>query len=125
MTLYHFCSDKHVKKILRQGLTIGYLTEPTPQGFIIHKGWIWLTTNLDPKNQSWATRNVVKYIRTAYRLKIDIPDSELDRMYDREKLTALYPSCGVLFDGWPGSENWRVFKGIIHKEWIVDYGRSI
>ena len=73
----------------------------------------------DPKNQSWATRNIVKYSRTAWRLTIDIPEVALSRLYDRFGITAMYPACACLFDGWPGSENWRVFHGVIPKEWIM------
>ena len=50
---------------------------------------------------------------------VDIPDVELSRLYDRFGITAMYPACACLFDGWPGSENWRVFHGVIPKEWIV------
>lgn len=32
MILYHFCADRHIKSILRSGLTKGGLTEITPHG---------------------------------------------------------------------------------------------
>lgn len=51
MTLYHFCADRHIKGILHNGLTEGGLTEITPHGFILHTGWIWLTTDPDAKNR--------------------------------------------------------------------------
>lgn len=119
MTFYHFCADKHVKKILRQGLTIGALTEPTPQGYIIHIGWIWLTTDPDPNNQSWNTMNAINYSRTAWRLTVDIPDSERKRIYSRFGIASVYPACDMLFKGFKGSESWRVYHGMIPKEWIV------
>ena len=118
MTLYHFCADKHVKQILRQGLTIGGVAEPTNTGYLIHNGWMWLTLDPDPARQSWATRNVVKYSRTAWRLTVEIPDDELVKLYDRNTLPMLYPNTAMLFKGWPGSENWRIFHGVIPKEWI-------
>lgn len=43
MTLYHFCAAKHVKK------------DTARTGVYIHNGWIWLTKDTDPANQSWAT----------------------------------------------------------------------
>lgn len=49
MTLYHFCADRHIKGILHNGLMEGGLTEITPHGFILHTGWIWLTTDPDAK----------------------------------------------------------------------------
>lgn len=119
MTLYHFCADKHVKQIMRKGLTIGVVTEPTPAGYIMHNGWIWLTTDPNPTRQSWATRHQIKYSRTAWRLTIEIPAEFIERLFDRPMLTAIYPTTYRLFDGWPGSENWRIFHGMIPREWIV------
>lgn len=118
MTLYHFCANKNIKSILRNGLSVGGLTEITPWGYIVHSGWIWLTTDPDPARQSWATRNVVRYSRTAWRLTIEIPDDELDQLYDRDRIRALYPSAALLFSGWSGSENWRVYHGIIPHGYI-------
>ena len=123
MTIYHFCADKHVKNIMRKGLTIGSVVEPTETGFILHNGWMWLTLDPEPNRQSWATQNRVKYSRTAWRLTIDIPDDEWYKLYDREKLCARYPACDALFEGWPGSDNWRVFHGMIPKHWIVNAER--
>ena len=119
MTLYHFCAERHVKQILRQGLTQGGLTEPTPTGFFLHKGWTWLTKDPDPNNQSWATHIMVKNKRTAWRLTIEIPNDEIRKLYDRSRIRMLYPACDLLFQGYLGSENWRVFHGVIPKEWIV------
>ena len=119
MTLYHFCADRHVKSILRQGLKIGAVAEPTSKGFIIHNGYIWLTTDGDPARQSWATKNAIKYSRTAWRLTIEIPESETGRLYNGSTLPLLYPGARLLFEGWIGSYNWRVFHGMIPKEWIV------
>lgn len=125
MILYHFCADRHIKSILRSGLTKGGLTEITPHGFILHAGWVWLTTDLDAKKQSWATRNAIQYSRTAWRLTVEIPDDELDRIYDRQRLQMVYPLTAPLFEGWPGSENWRVYHGRIPREYIKAYERSL
>ena len=119
MTLYHFCAEKHVRQILRSGLTVGAVAEPTFPGFIIHNGYIWLTTDPDPKRQSWATRNMIKYSRTAYRLTVEIPAGECYRIHDRDTLTLMFPNSYMLFERWAGSENWRVFHGVIPKAWIV------
>ncbi len=125
MTLYHFCADRHIKGILHNGLTEGGLTEITPHGFILHTGWIWLTTDPDAKKQSWATRNAIQYSRTAWRLTVEIPDNGLDRIYDRQRLRAIYPLTEPLFEGWPGSENWCVHHGRIPREYIKAYERSL
>lgn len=122
MILYHFCAAKHVRSILREGLTKGGLSEFSYRtGYCLHLGWTWLTTDPDPRNQSWATKNVIKYDRTAYRLTIDIPEMECSRLYDRVGVTLLHPGCDMLFQGFPGSENWRVFHGRIPRAWITDW----
>lgn len=123
MILYHFCAAKHIKSILQQGLTKGVLAEPTPDGFRIYYGYTWLTVDPDPGKQSWATRNAIKYDRTAWRLTIEIPDAECSRLYDPLSITAHYPDCDLLFTGFPGSESWRVFRGRIPKEWIKEANR--
>ena len=118
MTLYHFCADRHVKNIIRQGLIHGGVCEPTKTGYIIHRGWMWLTTDPDPKRQSWATRKSIPYSRTAWRLTIEIPDEEIRNIYDHKTLPQLWPATVCLFRGWAGSENWRVYRGMIPKQWI-------
>lgn len=52
MILYHFCAKKHIKSILRQGLTEGMLAEPTAHGFRLYSGYTWLTADPDPGRQS-------------------------------------------------------------------------
>jgi len=120
MILYHFCAAKHVKNILRKGLTMGGVTEVTPKGFVIHQGWNWLTLNGNPKEQSWEGRILIPYSRTAFRLTINIPDDALDRLYDRERLLTVFPYSEPLFRGHPESEDWRAFQGMIPREWIID-----
>ena len=125
MKLYHFCSDKHIKSIMRQGLNTGAVVEPTDHGYIMHSGYIWLTKDPDPNNQSWATQHIVRYNRVAWRLTIEIPHEEENQIFDRECLAKVFPGSGPLFDGWAGSENWRVFKGMIPRDWITAAERMI
>lgn len=118
MILFHFCAGKHIKSILHHGLTEGFLAIPAHCGFSLLSGWTWLTTDPDPNNQSWATKNAIKYDRTAWRLTIEIPDDALSEMYDRAGVSRIYPTCDLLFKDFRGSENWRVYHGRIPKEWI-------
>lgn len=118
MILFHFCADKHIRSILRHGLTEGFLAIPAHCGFRLLSGWTWLTTDPDPNNQSWATKNAIKYDRTAWRLTIEIPDDALSEMYDRTGICGIYPACDLLFKDFLGSENWRVYNGRVPKEWI-------
>lgn len=116
--LYHFCAGRHLRSIMTRGLVKGAIAEPTPTGFRIYSGWTWLTLDPDPGRQSWATKNIIKYDRTQCRLMIEIPDTERGKLFDRMGIVAFFPSCDLLFDGFPGSENWRVFHGRIPLEWI-------
>ena len=118
MIIYHFCAARHIKKILRQGLTIGGVMEPTKTGYYLHTGWMWLTLDKNPKAQSWNTQNMIPYSWAEYRITIEIPEAEIERLYDRKRLCILFPTCDALFEGWKGSENWRVFHGVIPKEWF-------
>lgn len=126
MKLYHFCREKDFRGIRAQGITKGVI--PTVQRMEKHtkrkyspvliKGWQWLTLNGERDQQSWATRVLFKDDRTEYRITLEIPERELGSLYDREKLLTVYPEVGPLFDGWAGSESWRVFHGAIPKYWI-------
>lgn len=120
MIIYHFCAKKHVNNILRKGLTIGGVMVPKKNGFELFPGYIWLTVDEDPKAQSWNTHRIIKYNRCAYRLTINIPLDEAQKhLMNRDQLEAELPGSGALFDGWRGSHNWRVYKGIIPPEWIL------
>lgn len=125
MILYHFCANKHIKAIHHKGLTIGAVVVMHPFGWEMHSGWIWLTMDPDPKHQSWATSKLIGYSRTAWRLTIEIPDAIIgDRLYDRARLTALYPETEEqLFEGWPGSDDWRIWHGTIPPKWITKFER--
>ena len=119
MTLYHFCAERYRKSILTRGICVGGICVPTKTGFELYNGFQWLTADPDPERQSWATRRLVKYSRTAFRLTVEIPESAADRVMDRTAVEARFPGAGLLFMNWPGSENWRVFRGHIPPEWIV------
>lgn len=125
MRLYHFCAARHKKSIQYSGIRIGGVCVPTSTGYTMHSGYMWLTTDPDPRRQSWATRQIVTYSRTEYRCTVEIPESEIGKLYDRDALEALFPGSGMLFDGWGGSENWRVYHGIIPPEWIVNIKRTV
>ena len=120
MKIYHFCSARDAQKIRRQGIRLGCVYRPRPfdgESVEIYRGFQWLTLDPERKNQSWATRKLIKFDRTAYRFTIELPDDAV--LYDRDGLDAEIPGSGILFDGWPGSENWRVYHGWILPEWIT------
>lgn len=126
MQIFHFCCGKDCRGIRTDGITEGAIPtvrkaeEHTKQkyNYVLIKGWQWLTLDGDHDRQSWATKILIKENRTEYRLTIEIPEKEMDSLYDRDRLLELYPEVGPLFDEWEGSENWRVFRGNIPKYWI-------
>lgn len=124
MKLYHFCGEKFVKSIRHDGLKVGMVCVPGKRGLEVYRGWIWLTLDGDAQNQSWATRILIPYSRTAWRVTVDIPDAYLHRLADRKMLQTIIPGSGVLFDGWPGSESWRVYHGTIPPSWVTDIIRT-
>lgn len=121
MIIYHFCAKRDLKSILRTGIYGGMIVEWTDQGYRMQTGWTWLTLDPDPKRQSWATSHIIPYDRTACRLTVDIPEDMLSQLYDRDGVAEIYPCTVRLFDGWAGSENWRVFDGIVPREWIQEW----
>lgn len=126
MKIYHFCREQDFRGIRSQGLTKGMI--PTVQrmeghtkrrySHVLIPGWQWVTLDGDHDRQSWATRQLMNDDRTEYRFTLEIPEKEINSLYDRERLLTVYPEVGPLFDGWEGSENWRVFRGSIPKYWI-------
>lgn len=125
MIFYHFCADRDKNNIMRHGLTIGGVAVPEGKGFQLYNGWIWLTCCGDATKQSWDTHRVIRYSRTAWRLSVDIPDSEKHRLYDRVSLRTKYgANVDLLFKGWDGSADWRVFHGMIPAEWIKAVERT-
>ena len=126
MRVYHFCAAKSMRAILRQGVKVGGVYVPHPgdaKSIDMYRGYQWVTLDPERANQSWATRQIVKYDRTAYRMAIDLPDEAVERLLTRDQLDAEIPGSGVLFDGWPGSESWRVYHGWILPEWITECDR--
>lgn len=112
MLIYHYCCERDMKGIRKGGITEGAVV--TLEGLpVIRKGWQWLTLSPDHDGQSWATRKLIREDRTEYRWTVEIPEADMDFLYDRDALAEIIPGSEALFDGWPGSENWRVFHGPI------------
>lgn len=122
MRLYHFCNERDVKSIMGTGLKLGKLVVPSYSnlaGFVIYDDWQWLTLDPDPKAQTWATKNLIGYSRTQWRLTVEIPKKYEKRLFDREGIRAQHRRADELFRKFEGCENWRVYHGQIPKSWIV------
>ena len=119
MTLYHFCPAHMLDGIKRQGLTLGAFPLQGDGHFTPMWGFQWLTSEPDPKKQSWATSHFIDYSRTAYRLTIEIPHSHKRSLFlatDFIKHLKLEQKMIVL--AWAGHEAWYIFKGNIPPKWI-------
>lgn len=129
MTFYHFCCERDMRGIRNKGITKGMIAgeRQVSQGkgkagkwvTWLVPGWQWITLDGNHDGQSWATRQTIRIDRTEYRWTIELPEKEMDSLYDRERLMELYPGTEALFDGWKGSENWRVYRGPILKRWLT------
>lgn len=124
MILYHFCCERDMKGIRNKGITLGCVAgEILVPGqnkwqHYIRPGWQWLTLDGDRKKQSWATKHLIRYDRTEYRYTVEIPEKDETQIYDRERLVNTIPGSDSLYDGWAGSENWRVYRGPIPKKYL-------
>ena len=119
--MYHFCAAHFVRAILLEGLTIG-MTPAVRDGVVgLVQGTQWLTTDKDPRRQSWNTNNLVPYSRTAYRLTINIPHSHRKKLVKAADFLRDQDEMGLM--DWPGSENWYIFLGKIPPTWIVGVKR--
>lgn len=124
MVLYHFCAAHAVPSILRDGLTFWMLPLYEPLGFTLEPNWQWLTTEKDPKKQSWTECNMAPYSRTAYRLTIRIPDSYRKKLIKATELVkSLREDQRHIVDDWAGSDSWYVFHGRIPPGWIIGKAR--
>ncbi len=117
MILFHFCRRQDVRGIRSKGITKGMIPI-IDKGLTILTGWQWLTLDGERKNQSWNTHYLMRADRTEYRFTVEIPEKEESSLYDRKALWAVNPLIDKCFAGWPGSDNWRVYRGNIPRKWI-------
>lgn len=119
LVLYHFCAEHMVRSIRRHGLTRGTCPVATPTGWAFISPIQWLTTEPDPRKQSWATRERIKYDRTAYRITVEISEPCRKNLHPAADLVAKLPKENMaMLTGFEGSEKWFVYSGHIPPFWI-------
>ena len=122
MILYHFCAIHSLRDILRDGLTLGMTPVLTENNMQLIHGHQWLTSEKDPRKQSWNTHNLVTYRRTAVRLTVYIPNSYRKKLVKATDLAKTLPPEGrYIITDYAGSEAWYIYKGRIPPKWIVGY----
>ena len=121
MRLYHFCPAHMVEEIRNEGLRFGKFPLMEYGRVKMIAGIQWLTLEEDPNKQSWATSNMIPYSRTAFRLTIEIPESQTENLRNAAELvSSLHPRQREFVDAWEGSGMWYIFRGVIPPEWIVE-----
>jgi hypothetical protein len=119
MKLYHFCPAHMLDSIKRKGLTLGKYPLMGDGHTTFIDGIQWLTTESDPRKQSWATRSLIRYSRTAYRLTVDIPMSRARKLIRAtDFIKNLAPEQREPVEAWPGSDDWYIYRGEIRSQWI-------
>ncbi|QEY33668.1 hypothetical protein FL966_00530 [Caproiciproducens galactitolivorans] len=120
MNIYHFCAAQHKDSIMHEGLTLGQFPKLVDGVYKLIPRCQWLTTEPDPRKQSWATRNLIDYSRTAYRLTVNIPDNYRKKLIRAIDFVADMPEeAQQIVTGWDGSDKWYIYRGIIPAKWIV------
>lgn len=128
ITLYHFCAAHTLQSILDSGLTLGCTPIWEDGKLRVEEKTQWLTLDGASSRQSWDTRIVLPYSRTAYRLTIVIPYNHRKKLIRAPDFMAQFPGeeNQSLIEGWAGSECWYIFRfrGIIPPAWIVGHKRT-
>ena len=126
MILYHFCCEHDMRGIRNKGICRGAVVTDRPilrkgktvYQNVLNMGWQWLTLDGDRTRQSWATNHLIRIDRLEYRWTVEIPKDDECQLYDRDGMAWQIPTRERLFDGWAGSENWRVYHGNIPKRYL-------
>lgn len=120
MILYHFCAEFSKSGILAEGIKLGQFAYFHDGDYQFIQKCQWLTKDPDPRNQSWATQNLIDYSRTAYRMTVNIPQSHHKKLIRVADFVRDMPDeAKLIVEGWPGSENWYIFRGNIPPKWIL------
>jgi hypothetical protein len=120
MTLYHFCPEHLLAGIKKKGLALGQFPLLGDGHTTFIDGYQWLTAEPDPNKQSWATREILPYSRTAYRLTVNVPPSRHRKLKKAtEFIKTLSPADRGIVEDWPGSDMWYIYRGIVPAKWIT------
>lgn len=120
MILYHFCAAHMKDSIMNCGLTLGGFPLLSDGQYQLIPRCQWLTAESDPRKQSWATKHLIDYSRTAYRLTIDIPSSYHKKIVlATDFVKDMSGEAKQIVTEWAGSDKWYIFRGIIPAKWII------
>jgi hypothetical protein len=120
LDLYHFAPEHLIPAIKKEGLTEGVFPVLKDEIWSLIPRCQWLTTEPDRRKQSWATRNLIQYDRTAYRLTIRIPNNRLKKLRQAAEYIKTFPENqrGII-ESFEGSDHWYIFFGKIPPQWIM------
>jgi hypothetical protein len=127
-TLYHFTAARLINRIKLQGITLGGVIDLDEKGrIILHRGYIWLTTNPDFYNQEWNSMTTIPYDRAEFRITLSIPPAYQDKVINWLEFCAsggVRPYVAEQLNAFGDPENWRLFKGVIYRKWFTSIDRK-
>lgn len=121
MILYHYTNKMFIDGIKKKGLIKG----KTPYkgdhriDFMDNHQWLTLDGNVD--NQKWSNGITIPYNRNEYRVTVNIPKNREQCLYTIDYLMK-YILCDRSIDNFnvypEETKGWRVYIGVIPKQWI-------
>ena len=121
MRLYHFTAAHLLKRIKKEGLTMGAI--PLSLNPVrIKSGYRWLTTNREFE-QSWNTMTMLKYDRAAYRITIDIPEDDRRLMKWTLAGPVIAPEVYDTLSRYGDPDAWYLYEGNIPTRWFGEIVR--
>lgn len=123
MTLYHFCADHLLARILREGITKGRIAWFEGARVVTRYGFQWLTEERAREAQEWnlPEYSTLPYDRCANRLTVEIPEkgrANLSRWTDAGPLIVPREQYEILNAFGDPSKHW-LYRGDIPPAWIV------
>lgn len=116
---WHFTSAYHVGGCLRDGIALGVTPIRVKGNVEFLHAHQWLSSDKSFR-QSWCKYSTLPYDRTAYRLRIKIPERWHHNILDYKRWRALLRGRMMPnFAKCRSAKNWFVYQGIIPRSWIV------
>ncbi|OPX91906.1 MAG: hypothetical protein A4E53_00626 [Pelotomaculum sp. PtaB.Bin104] len=118
MKFYHFTSPYHLKPIMVHGITRGVIPTGTLLNPHFVHGYQWLTINPE-FTQSWNEGSSLPYNRCAFRLTIEIPRQQRNKIIEWLKVCDKISTMADDLNGYGDPQNWRLYHGEIPPNWIM------
>lgn len=129
MILYHFTAARLIKRIKREGLTLGGVLDRDSAGRLIARtGYIWLTTNDNFYAQDWNSMLIIPYDRAEFRITVRVPTTYEGRVINWLEYCAsgnIAPDIAEHLNAIGDPHNWRLYRGVIPPAWFKAVNRKL